>query len=121
MPPRKYLDYDKVKRARTGGKDGLVKLTYAQLAEKFRVSESAVYYACNPRVRRRRQTAIGRPRQVYAGDPAWEQLRERAKLADTSISRVVDAILHGEDPPLQRAVPVSSPQSEGAEQEEAAA
>lgn len=102
MAPKKYLEYDKVKRARTGGVAGQVKMTYAQLAEKFGVSESAVYYACNPGVRRARRTAIGKPRQVYAGDDVWAQLRARAKTAETSVSRVVDAILHGEAPPLER-------------------
>lgn len=77
-------------------------MTYAQLAEKFQVSESAVYYACNPHTRRARRTAIGKPRQVYGSDEAWAQLRARADAAEVSMSRVLDSILHGEDPPLVR-------------------
>lgn len=90
-------------------------MSYTELAKKFEVSESAVYYACNPTKRRRRRSALGSPRQVYAGDHAWEQLRERADVAETSVSRVIDAILHGEDPPLVR------PTSQVEKQEEVAA
>jgi hypothetical protein len=98
----RYLNYDAIKRARTGGVAGQVKMTYAQLAKKFNCTESAAYYACNPGVRRARKVAIGKPRQVYAHDVVWAELRARARTAETSISRVVDAILYGEDPPLVR-------------------
>lgn len=102
MPRKRFLDYDAVKRARTGGVAGQVRMSYAELAKKFGVTESAVYYACNPTKRVRRRTAIGKPHQVYGSDEAWAQLRERAAVAGTTISRVIDAILHGEDPPLVR-------------------
>lgn len=113
MPPNRFLDYDAVKRARTGGVSGQVKMSYTELAKKFGVSESAVYYACNPAKRRRRKTKAGTPRQVYADDHTWAQLRARAGRDDVSVSLALLAILYHED-----AEPLVRPLVEVEKQEE---
>lgn len=97
VPKGRNLDYEKVQAARKRGK------TYAELAVLFQASESAVYYACNPGVRRHRRSAVGTPRSIYASDHTWEQLRARAAERGLSISAVLDLILYHEDPePLVR-------------------
>lgn len=103
MPRMRSLNYEAVKRARTGGVEGQVRLTYAELARKFGASESAVYYACNPQVRRHRRSAVGSPHSIYASDHTWAQLKERARRDEVSISKALEAILYHEDPePLVR-------------------
>lgn len=107
MAKGRNLNYEKVQAARARGK------TYAQLAVMFGASESAVYYACNTKVRRHRRSAIGTPRSIYASDDAWAQLKERARLAECSISKVIDAILFGDDPLLERPTSLVEEREEG--------
>lgn len=91
MAKGRNLVYENVQAARKRGK------TYAELAVMFGASESAVYYACNPKVRRRRQSSVGTPRSIYASEHTWEQLKARGKEREMSISAVIDAILYHED------------------------
>lgn len=94
--------YDKVKRARTGGIDGNVERSYAKIAMDFRLTESHVYYICNPH-KRRSHSPLGKRRGIYAGDHTWGQLRKRAKERDVSVSKMIEMLLYHEDPePLVR-------------------
>lgn len=112
MPRKRVLPYDQMKQMRTGGIAGHVAASYAEIAKRFGCTESAAYYACNPQARTKRETPLGTPHSIYASDEAWAQLRDRADPPKVSISRVIDAILHGDDLPLVRP-PIQGEETEG--------
>lgn len=89
--------YDQVKRARTGGVRGNVEMSYAKIALKFRLTESHVYYICNPQ-KRKSSSPLGKRRGIYASDHIWAELRRRAKQHDVSISRAIEMLLYHQDP-----------------------
>lgn len=103
VPRKRKLPYDQMKQMRTGGITGNVAASYAEIAKRFECTESAAYYACNPRARTKRRTPTGTPRSIYADDETWAQLRERSDPPQLSISKVLSMILYGEAPLLVRA------------------
>lgn len=91
------VDYDKIKRLRTGGIAGNVAMSYAQIALKERLTESHVYYICNPH-KRRSKSRLGKQRGIYASDHTWKQVRIRAAKAGVSVSRMIEMLLYHQDP-----------------------
>lgn len=89
--------YDQVKRARTGGVRGNVEMSYARIALKFHLTESHVYYICNPG-KRKSSSPLGKRRGIYASDHVWAELRRRAGQHEVSISRMIEMLLYHEDP-----------------------
>ena len=91
MAQRKTFNHLVAKRLRRDN------MTYAAIAKKLGVSESAVYFAVNPgkRVLSEGQVTVFLPR------PIREAIDERARNAEVSIARVIREILVGNDPPIR--------------------
>lgn len=94
---RRKVDYDRIKRMRTGGIAGNVAMSYAQIALKEKLTESHVYYICNPH-KRRGGSPLGKRRGLYASDHIWRELKIRAAKHGVSVSRMIEMLLYHQDP-----------------------
>jgi hypothetical protein len=91
-----------LERARAKRKADRKRWTYKALGEYLGMSEMGAYYALNPEKRFGRESRRDGLRQhaVMLSDDEWAKVEERALAADTSATKVMRAILRGEDPPL---------------------